>query len=559
MKLDKNIKTGFFSMEIGINDEILTYAGGLGILAGDALKSCADLKLPVAGITLLYKKGYFKQKIGKDGNQIEEEQSWDYEKVLKKLDNKVKIKIKGDDVTIGCWIYEIEGIAKGKTPVLFLDTDLKENSEYFRKVCHKLYQENRKDRIVQEMILGIGGCKMLKSLGCKTEKFHMNEGHTAFLTLALYKQSRASEKLNKIRKKCVFTTHTPVDAGHDRFDENLVKEMAGDYLPDKSEVDIFEEGILNMTSLGLKFSGYINGVARKHRKVSREMFPRHEIESITNGIHADSWTSEPFKKIFKKSIPECYEDPFSIRAAINIPDDKIWGAHMEAKKALIKEIREKTGAELDEHKFTIGFARRFVEYKRPAMILHDIQRLKKIAEEKGDMQIIFAGKAHPKDSRGKELIKKIIDSKKETNDKIKIVFLEDYSIDKAKLMISGCDVWLNNPKRPYEASGTSGMKAAINGVPHFSTLDGWWLEGHIEDVTGWSIGLHPHDPEFDEDVSPDDEAEDFYRKLSEKILPMFYNEKKKWIKIMKSCIAVNGSFFHTHRMMQQYVMEAYFK
>jgi len=549
----QKVKTGFFSMEIGINDDIKTYAGGLGILAGDALKSCADLRLPVAGVTLLYKKGYFKQKVDDHGNQVEEEQAWDYQTVLKRLDAKVRVRIAGEDVVIGCWVYEVDGVAGGKRPVFFLDTDLEDNSEYYRHVCHKLYQGDLRDRIVQEVILGIGGVEMLKSLGFEIEKYHMNEGHSSFVALALYEKGKKED----IKKKCVFTTHTPVPAGHDVFEEGLVREVAGEYLPE--DIAIFEDGKLNMTRLGFMFSRYINGVARKHQKVSRKMFPAHEIESITNGIHARSWVSGPFKELFSKHIPEWYADPFSLRTAVNIPDEEVWAAHVQAKKRLIRVVKEKTGDDLDAGKLIIGFARRFVEYKRAGMMFYDLGRLRAIAREKG-VQVVFSGKAHPDDPKGKELIREIMQIKEKVkDDNIRVVFLEDYCIETARIMTAGCDVWLNNPRRPYEASGTSGMKAAINGVPHFSVLDGWWLEGHVEDVTGWSIGLHPHDPEFDKDARPDDESEDFYNKLENKVLPVFYTERERWIKLMKACIAINGSFFHTHRMMQQYVIEAYMK
>ena len=556
----KKIDTAFFSMEMGLKDEIPAYAGGLGILAGDALKSCSDLQLPVAGITLLYKKGYFEQKLDDKGNQTEEEQNWDPSEELKRLNNTVTIQIRGEDVKIACRMYELEGVSGNKNPVLFLDTDLKENSDYFRRVCDKLYQGDHDVRISQEMILGIGGVKMLRSLGCDIKKYHMNEGHTSFLTLELYKQSKAADRKNEVRKKCVFTTHTPVPAGHDKFDEGQIREFAGEYIPDKSELDIFSDGTLNMTHLGLEFSAYINGVARKHSKVSKEMFPEYQIESITNGVHFLSWASDPLKKLFDEYIPEWKEDPFSLRAANNIPEEEIREAHTVSKNELIKEVKKRTGTQLDPEKFTIGFAKRFVKYKRPDLIFYDPERLKSIIDEKGPIQIIFSGKAHPGDEEGKGLIRKVFEIKdKLDKEKINIVFLENYGMNTAKLMTAGCDIWLNNPRRPHEASGTSGMKAAINGVPHFSSLDGWWLEGHVEDVTGWSIGLHPHDKNFDEDASPDDEAEDFYNKLKNKVLPMFYEDKKNWQKIMKNCISINGSFFNTHRMMEQYVNEAYLK
>ncbi|MBA3064311.1 alpha-glucan family phosphorylase, partial [Candidatus Woesearchaeota archaeon] len=367
--------------------------------------------------------------------------------------------------------------------------------------------------------------------------------------------------LEEVRSKCVFTTHTPVSAGHDVFDKHLIIEKVGEYIPKDPEMQIFDGNELNMTHLGLRFSGYVNGVARKHKKVAKKMFPSHDIEFITNGVHSGFWAAEPFCKLFDEYIPSWREDPFSLRGAMNIPEKDIWKAHMGAKKMLIEEVNNKTKLSFDEHKFTIGFARRFVDYKRSDMILSDIERLEKIAEELGDIQIIFSGKAHPDDLRGKELIKKIFLKVREINSKntrVKIAFLEDYTISIAKLLVSGCDIWLNNPRRPYEASGTSGMKAAINGVPHFSTLDGWWLEGHIENITGWSIGLHPRDPHFDEDESSEDEAEDLYKKLKETVLPMFYKDRKKWMMMMRTCIAINSSFFNTHRVMQQYVMEAYF-
>ncbi len=547
-------------MEIGIKDAIPTYCGGLGILAGDALASSADLKMAIVGVTLLYRKGYFKQKIDENGNQSEEDQQWDPNEELIKLENTIKIRIKGEDVTVGCWMYEMEGLSGIKNPILFLDTDIEGNSEYFRRVCDRLYQGDHRDRIAQEMILGIGGVKMLTSLGCDIKKYHMNEGHISFLTLELYKEIDSPDKINEIRKKCIFTTHTPLPAGHDVFDEGLVWEMAGEYIPNKAEFDVFKDGALNMTLLGLEFSGFINGVARKHRKVSKTMFPEYEIESITNGVHPVFWTSDPFIKVFDEYIPEWKGTPESLRAAINIPDEKIQDAHMDAKRYLIEYVKKTTDIDLDMNKFTIAFAKRFVKYKRPDLIFHDIERLKSIVKEKGAIQLIFSGKAHPGDEEGKSLLRKIFEIKNTLNDpNITIVFLENYGIEAARFLTSGCDIWLNNPRRPYEACGTSGMKAALNGMPHFSVLDGWWLEGHIEGVTGWSIGLHPYDANFDQDVSPDDEAEDLYKKLNDEILPMFYNDKKKWCKIMKDCIAINGSFFNTHRMIEQYEMEAYLK
>ncbi len=527
-------KIAFFSMEIGIDESIPTYSGGLGILAGDILRSADNLKLPIVGITLLYKKGYFHQNI-ENCLQVEQEETWNPEEKLKKLDNKVTITIGDETLTVACLSYR---------NILFLDTDLDENPPHFRIITQKLYQE---DRIKQEMVLGIAGVKMLDELGYDIEKYHMNEGHSAFLTLELLKQRK------DVKKMCVFTTHTPISAGHDRFPKSKIKEYFREYtLHD----EMFDGEELNMTHLGLRNSGYINGVANRHRTITEKMFPGFDIESITNGIHATFWTCEPMAKLFDRYLPNWRDDPFSLRGAMNIPRPEIWEAHMEAKRALIAEINSKTDKGFDEDIFTIGFARRFVSYKRSDLILSDIGRLKKIIKDKGQVQIIFSGKAHPYDQQGKDIIKRINEKIKSTD--VKIVFLENYNITIAKLLISGCDIWLNNPKRPLEASGTSGMKAAVNGVPQFSTLDGWWLEGHIEGVTGWSIGIHPSDPHFDEDETPDDEAQDLYKKLGEVILPLFYGDREQWMRMMRACIAINGSFFNTHRVVQQYVMEAYF-
>jgi len=547
------IRIAYFTMEVGINANINTYSGGLGILAGDMLRSCADLELPVVGISLLYKKGFFKQKI-ENGEQREEEQNWDPSQFMEKLSNKAIIKIGDQDVHIGCWLYKFKGVYGKENPLIFLDTDVEENSEENRKITDALYQGDKRHRLMQEMVLGIGGIEILKSIGYKIEKHHMNEGHAAFLALALCKELDVDE----VRKKCTFTTHTPVPAGHDKFDKNMAIELLKSYIPN-FDVPPLKENEINMTHLGLYFSSYINGVSRKHQEVSQQMFPNYDLKSITNGIHQGFWVCESFKNLFDKYIIKWNRNPNMLRSALNIPDDEIWNAHMQAKQQLVDEINKKTNSGFDPNVFTIGYARRFATYKRAHMILHDIEQLKQISETVGSIQMVFAAKAHPHDGGGKELIKNVINDLNKFKGKVKACFLEDYNIDIAKLMVSGSDIWLNNPKRPMEASGTSGMKAAINGVPNFSTLDGWWLEGCIENITGWSIGLHPGDPGFNEDDNEDDEAADFYKKLREVVLPTYYNDRKKWISIMKHSIALNGSFFNTNRMVQEYVLNAYFR
>jgi starch phosphorylase len=307
-----------------------------------------------------------------------------------------------------------------------------------------------------------------------------------------------------------------------------------------------------MTLLALNLSHYINGVAKQHGKVSQEMFPRYQIDSITNGIHSATWVCESFKKLYDKYIPGWISDPFSLRYALNIPNEEIWNAHQEAKHLLFDDINKRTGSDMDNETLTIGFARRATAYKRADLIFYDVQHLINISEQVGRLQLIFSGKAHPKDWAGKELIKKIISISKRLEDKIKIVYLEDYDMESAKLLVSGVDLWLNTPRKPQEASGTSGMKAAHNGIPSFSILDGWWLEGCIEKRTGWAI-----DSALEETSDDEKDADRLYEKLERIIVPTFYTNREKWINIMSHCIAINASFFNTHRMVQQYVLNAY--
>lgn len=550
----KSLHVAYFSMEIGLDSDIPTYSGGLGVLAGDTLRSCADMGLPVIGVTLLYKNGYFKQKLDDYGNQREEDVVWDPKSHMRRLTNRISIMIEGREVQISAWLYELEGITGDILPIIFLDTDLPMNSDYDKTITHKLYGYDDRYRLSQEMVLGIGGFKMLESIGCELEKYHMNEGHSALLVLELYKKFKKNA-IDEVREKCVFTTHTPVPAGHDQFDIGMAKKILGDYIKPELEGEVFLDGKLNMTYVGLRFSKFVNGVAKKHGEVSRSMFPGYHIESITNGVHSYFWTSPSFRKLFSKYLPGWEFDPFSLRYMLSIPRDEIWEAHLEAKRKLFNFIKKKHNVLLDEEVFTIGFARRAATYKRGDMLFADINRLMKIAENCKGIQIIYSGKAHPNDSAGKDIIRRIIENMKKVSHKIKVCYIENYNLDIAKLLVSGVDVWLNTPLRPKEASGTSGMKAAHNGVPHLSILDGWWIEGHIEKLTGWSIGPEMGDKENETAI----DTEDLYNKLEYIIIPKFYKERDDWIKIMQHSIAINGSFFNTHRMVQQYVLNAYFE
>ncbi|KYK28593.1 alpha-glucan phosphorylase [Thermoplasmatales archaeon SG8-52-1] len=553
-KIDGKPKIAYFSMEIGIDENIPTYSGGLGILAGDTIKSCADLNVPVVGVTLLSENGYFFQKVDEHGNQIELPMEFEVPKHLKLLPAQTSVKIYDRDVKIRVWYYQVKGISGFIVPVFFLDTNVEGNTDWDKELTKYLYGGDNKYRLAQEIILGIGGVRMLQALGYSTiDRYHMNEGHAALGTLELYNQLNDVEK---VRDECVFTTHTPVAAGHDQFDLSMVKSMLGNLLPDFLLNDITFEQKLNMTRLALFFSHYVNGVAKKHGEVSRMMFPGYSIDSITNGVHSTTWVSEPFKRLFDKWMPGWRSDPYILRSALSIQKDEIWNAHQEAKKELIDFVNKQNNSEMNYDDFTIGFGRRQTPYKRPELLISDPNRLMQIAEKVGPIQIIFAGKAHPKDFSGKDAIKRIYKVMETIDSNVKITFLNNYDINIGKIMTSGVDIWLNTPRRPKEASGTSGMKAAHNGVPQFGTLDGWWLEGCIENITGWAIG-----PEKTDKDESDDEIDknDLYHKLETWIIPKFYNDRDNWIRTMRSCIAINASFFNTNRMIQQYVLNAYFR
>ncbi len=552
----KEIKIAYFSMEIALENWIKSYSGGLGVLAGDTLKSAADLNIPMLGVTILNKHGYFKQKINKDGEQIELADNYNYKK-FKKIKKRVSIKIGNDKVLVQAWQYCLISKNKGQLPIYFLDTDIKGNKTKYRHLSGQLYKANPDYRLMQEIILGRAGVKILTALAYNNiEKYHLNEGHAALAAIELYnhsKQKSTTKKIKEVQGKCVFTTHTPIKAGHDTFPLALAKELQPD-IPFKLP-GLIKNNELNMTELALYFSSFVNGVAFSHQQVSAKMFPGHYIYSVTNGVHSNTWTSPEFKKLFDKHIPTWRLDSLSLRNAFSIPTNEIWQAHQSAKQRLLDYIYKKQGEKLKLDIFTIGFARRFTGYKRSTLLFHDMQELLRINKSAGPMQIIYAGKAHPRDTDGKAMIKEIHRLKKEYHKDIKIIFLENYDLDIAKLMVAGVDVWLNTPLPPNEASGTSGMKAAHNGVPHFSTLDGWWIEGFVNRKTGWSIGdrrstLNP------ENLNSKDAA-NLYDKLENRILTRYYKHPDNWQETMRYTIAINASFFNSQRMLQQYIQSAY--
>jgi glycogen phosphorylase len=562
LKTKQNLPhVAYFSMEIALDQDMPTYSGGLGILAGDTLRSAADLGVPIVAVTLVYRKGYFRQYLDSAGNQYEEPQQWNPEHVLEEVRERVSVTVEGRQVWIRAWKYTIKGVTEEIVPVYLLDTDLPENSAWDRTLTESLYGGDDRYRLCQEVVLGSGGFLMLRKIGhTDVQVYHMNEGHSALLALSLLERrldqsfaGRVRElDIEGIRRMCIFTTHTPVPAGHDRFSRKLAEEVLGqDAVTLLDQADAWHGDFLNMTYLALRFSGYVNGVAMRHGEVSRGMFPTYAISAITNGVHATTWTSPAFAKLFDRHIMGWRTDNNYLRYAISIPLDEIRQAHLTAKNELFREIREKKGIELNPEVLTIGFARRASTYKRADFLFQDLDRLKRIARDLGPLQLVYGGKAHPHDSGGKDLIRRVFGGTAAVSDTIRSAYMENYDMRWGKLLTSGVDLWLNNPMRPQEASGTSGMKAALNGVPSFSVVDGWWIEGYIEGVTGWAIGSS----DIAEDLAS--EVSGLYDKLEREIVPMFYGRPTRYLEVMRYAIALNGSFFNTQRMLQQYVANAY--
>jgi len=546
-------RIAYFSMEIGLGDDIPTYSGGLGVLAGDVIRSSADLKIPLVAVSLISRKGYFKQEITREGNQIEHPVEWTPSKFMNELPTQIKVQIQGREVRIKAWLYDHQSLTGGLVTILFLDTDVEGNTPEDREITYFLYGGDERYRLKQEIVLGIGGAKMLEASGFKTRKYHMNEGHSSLLTLELLRKKDMN--LDKVRDVCIFTTHTPVEAGHDKFQYDLVQEIIGEIIPLETLKRFGGQDRLNMTRLALNLSKFVNGVAKRHMEFSMKLFPGHHISAITNGVHSFTWTCDSFRELYDKYLPGWANEPELLVRVDGITDEEIWQAHMEAKEKLLDFVRQKANVNLDRNVLTLGFARRTTTYKRSNLLFSDLRRLGEI-NSKGRIQAIFAGKAHPRDWSGKQLIKEIFSYIGKLRDVMKIVYLEDYDMQMAAKLTSGVDVWLNTPLPPLEASGTSGMKAAHNGVINFSVLDGWWVEGCVEGVTGWAIGPSPKEP-VGEDERSRRELEDLYNKLEYLIIPTFYKKRDDWIHMMENSIGKVAYYFNSHRMMRRYVTEAY--
>ncbi len=555
-ELINNTKIAYISMEIALDSNIPTYSGGLGVLSGDTIRSAADLEIPMVAICLCYSAGYFYQFFNEYGEQKEKELQWSFFYEFDKVATPIKMMIEDKKVKVSAWQYNVVGQSGHILPVYLLTTDLDENEPWMKNMTGSLYDStSRWNRIVQEMILGIGGIRLLKSLGYDNiETVHLNEGHGSFAAIELYNQL---EDIEKVKDKIAFTTHTPVPAGHDRFKQELVEKVFLDRFPEEIRKLGDENGELNMTFLGMALSRYRNAVAKKHGDISRKMFPQYEIDHITNGVHLPFWVSKPIRKIFQRKWPNWRSNPSVLQNAIELDDLDLFDAHIENKFSLISYQKGHSWNLLDEELITIGFARRFATYKRATLIFQDIDRLGKICHR--NIQFIFAGKAHPKDQMGKDYIKKIHESAEYLYDnyEVKVVMMENYNMDLSHMLVSGVDIWLNTPNRYREASGTSGMKASLNGVLNLSVQDGWWLEGFkMNPLAGWSIGpndSNPDDPGVSNDWDIDSNA--LYEILVNDVIPTYMNQDD-WIFRQKNAIAL-AAFFNTHRMVEEYAEKAY--
>ena len=611
---NKNDIIAYFSAEYGLDETIPIYSGGLGILSGDHLKSASDLGIPLVGVGLLYKNGYFHQKIEGYGIQKSEYKNIELDNMpihpVKDEDGEdllIAVKFQKRTVYLKVWKINV-----GRICLYLMDSDIDKNSPADRETTLKLYGGDQDMRIRQEIVLGIAGVRLLKKLGLNPTIYHMNEGHSAFLTLELIKNTIAEKQVSFeiakdiVSSKTVFTTHTPVPAGNDIFPTDLVERYFNEFWAKMGlgreeflklgmkPCDQLEPGF-NMGILALKIAGKKNGVSKLHGEVSRELFGdvwpniaanESPITYVTNGIHTCTWVPQNLKELYNKYLTSpatpYWQDKIYLdetwKRIKNIPDNELWNAHLERKEKLIQIIKDNTtnrlrraGVSYDEIKemisgissndLIIGFARRFATYKRATLIFNDLERITEILNDKEHpVRLVFAGKAHPADKEGQDLIKFIHEISMKPQFRGKIFLLENYNIAMSRYLISGVDVWLNNPRRPMEASGTSGQKASVNGVVNFSVLDGWWAEGY-DQTNGWTIGTDKEYSSYAEQDIADSQS--MYRTLETKIIPTFYNRpsenepSEEWMKIMKQSIITTGGKYSTARMLVDYTNNLY--
>ena len=548
----------YFSMEIALSPALPTYSGGLGMLAGDTLRSASDTCRPMVAISLVHRCGYFRQKLSDVGQQTETDVPWSPETTLPSANQIIALTLQDRQILVRAWRFDVVGVTGHVIPVFLLDTDVEGNDPWDRRLTDHLYGGDTYYRLCQETVLGLGGVALLHALACKPVVYHMNEGHAALLALALLEDRLAGAPLkdateadiDAVRQQCVFTTHTPVPAGHDQFGIDQMYQVLGhDRAAAIEAAGCLHNNLMNMTYIALRFSRFVNGVAMQHGKVSQQMFPDYKVYSITNGVHAATWLSKDFQELLDDEVPHWRTDNQYFRSVYGIEPARIAACHNKGKLRLFANIAKRTGHHFNPNVLTLGFARRVATYKRASLLLQDPARLVAIAEKIGGLQILYAGKAHPADNAGKGLIRDVFASAAKLNSSaLKIYYIENYDWELGALLTQGVDVWVNTPRRPYEASGTSGMKAALNGVPSLSILDGWWIEGCAENTTGWAI---------EDGETEAAEAASLYEKLERSIAPMYANPKA-WAHLQQHCIAINGSFFNTHRMLGQYFENSYF-
>ena len=598
----------YFSAEFGLHNSLPIYSGGLGILSGDHVKEASDLGLNFVGVGFMYPQGYFRQRIPPHGWQESVYQHLDMSQAPIELvrdadGHPIKISVQIGDAEVYTQVFQVR---VGRVNLFLMDTDVPENDPWNRELSARLYSGDNEMRVRQEIMLGIGGVRVLRALGLAPEVWHMNEGHSAFLVLELVRELVTAEHLSfhdaalRVRKKSIFTTHTPVPAGHDAFPFHMMEKYFHHFWP---QLNLDRDGFLNlgkhheawgeafnMTVLALKMSGQANGVSQLHGEVSREMWqsvwpdrPVAEvpITAVTNGIHVPTWIASEMRELFDKTLGpdwmEHHDDP-NLWAKINeISDKQLWRTHEKLRSKLISFLSDRTrrrwvdgrhdavqvltnGGFLDNEILTIGFARRFATYKRATLLFRDPERLKRILlHPERPVQIIFAGKAHPADDPGKHLIQTVYNIAKSHDWGGRVAFIEDYDMHTGRYLKQGVDVWLNTPRRPREASGTSGMKAALNGVPNLSVLDGWWVEGY-NGANGWAIG---ENKDYDSHEAQDAaDAESLYRALEEEIVPLFYNRDgdgipRGWVEVMRESIRTNAPMFSMRRMVKEYTDRLY--
>jgi glycogen phosphorylase len=604
--VDKTI--AYFSFEFGLHSSLPIYSGGLGILSGDHAKEASDLGLPFVGVGFLYLQGYFRQKVPSHGWQeaVYEPIDMKYVPILPVLDDRgeeLRCRVRLDSRQIDCRVWRVQ---VGRVPLYLMDTDVPENDPWDRELSARLYSGDSEMRIRQEIVLGVGGVGLLRQLGYDPTVWHMNEGHSAFLLLECIRDKVAEglsfdEAVEIVRSQTVFTTHTPVPAGHDAFSFHLMNKYFAGF---SEELGISREEFLslghhveswgdafNMTVLALRLSGVANGVSALHGEVSRRMWqPVFDsrtaddvpITSVTNGIHVPGWTAGEMRQVFNKYLgsnwEEHHDDPLLWERLADVPDEELWRVHTILKAKLMNFLRMRarrswvdglcdptevlvSGTLLDPDALTIGFARRFATYKRATLLFHDMERLQRILLNlHRPVQIIFAGKAHPADEPGKQLIQQVYNFAKSNQFGGRVAFVEDYDMHTARYFTQGVDVWLNTPMRPREASGTSGMKASLNGIPNLSILDGWWVEGY-NGANGWAID----DPGLADPVEQDaHDAEVVYSLLEEEIVPLYYNKDRDgiprgWVEVMREAIRSNAPRFSTRRMVKEYTTRLYLR